>query len=47
MTKGQIEAKRAYKQDLIKQGIDKEIAEVMASVFIEYGIIKPVVDTLK
>lgn len=47
MTKGQIEAKRAYKQDLIKQGIDKETAEVMASVFIEYDIIKPVVDTLK
>jgi len=47
MTKGQIEAKRAYKQDLIKQGIDKKTAEVMASVFIEYGIIKPVVDTLK
>lgn len=47
MTKGQIEAKRAYKQDLIKQGIDKETAEVMASVFIEYDIIKPVVDILK
>lgn len=47
MTKGQIEAKRAYEQDLIKQGIDKETAEVMASVFIEYDIIKPVVDTLK
>ena len=47
MTKAQREAKRAYKQDLIKQGIDKEIAEVMASVFIEYGIIKLVIDTLK
>lgn len=32
MTKAQREAKRAYKQDLIKQGIDKETAEVMASV---------------
>lgn len=47
MTKGQREAKKAYKQDLIKQGVDKETAEVMASVFVEYGIVKPVVDTLK
>lgn len=47
MTKGQREAKKAYKQDLIKQGVDKEIAEVMASVFVKYGIVKPVVDTLK
>ena len=38
MTKGQREAKKAYKQDLIKQGVDKETAEVMASVFVEYGI---------
>lgn len=47
MTKVQIEAKRTYKQDLIKQGIDKETAEVMARVFIEYGIIKPVVNSTK
>lgn len=47
MTKGQIEAKRTYKKDLIKQGIDKETAEVMARVFIEYGIIKPVVNSTK
>lgn len=47
MMKAQREAKRAYKQDLIKQGIDKETAEVMASVFIEYDIIKPVVNSTK
>lgn len=47
MTKGQREAKKAYEQDLIKQGVDKETAEVMASVFVEYGIVKPVVDKLK
>lgn len=47
MTKAQREAKKAYKHDLIKQGVDKETAEVMASVFVEYEIIKPVVNTLK
>lgn len=47
MTKAQREAKKAYKQDLIKQGVDKETAEVMASVFVEYGIVKPAVNTLK
>ncbi len=47
MTKAQREAKKAYKQDLIKQGVDKETAEVMASVFVEYEIVKPVVNTLK
>lgn len=36
--------KKAYKEDLIKQGVDKETAETMASVFLEYGIIKPVVN---
>lgn len=47
MTQAEKKARKAYKQDLIKQGVDKEIAEVMAKVFIEYGIVKPVVDTLK
>lgn len=47
MTKGQREAKKAYKQDLIKHGIDREIAETMARVFVEYGIVKTVVDTLE
>lgn len=46
MTKVMKEVKKAYKRDLIKQGIDKEIAEVMASVFTDptYGMVKPVVD---
>ena len=47
MTKAQREAKKAYKQDLIKQGVDKETAEVMASVFVEYEIVKSVVNKLK
>ena len=47
MTKAEREAKKAYKADLIKQGIDKEIAEVMAKAFLEYGLIKPVVNSFK
>lgn len=47
MTKAEKEARKAYKQDLIKQGVDKETAEVMASVLVEYGIIKPVVNSWK
>ena len=43
MKNAEREAKKAYKEDLIKQGIDKELAEVMAKTFLEYGIIKPVV----
>ena len=42
MTEAEKRAKKAYKEDLIKQGIDKELAEVMANTFIECGIIKPV-----
>ena len=45
MTKAEKHAKKAYKEDLIKQGIDKETAEVMASVFTEYELIRPVVNT--
>ena len=45
MTKAEREAMKAYKNDLIKQGIEKEIAEVMAKVFVECGIIKPVVNS--
>lgn len=37
-------AKKAYKEDLIKQGIDKELAEIMAKTFIEYQIVRPVVN---
>lgn len=44
MTKAEREAKKAYKADLIKQGVDKDIAEVMAKVFSGYGVIKPVVN---
>jgi hypothetical protein len=44
MTKAEREANKAYKANLIKQGIDKEFAEVMAKVFTDYEIIKPVVN---
>lgn len=47
MTRAEREAKKAYKNDLIKQGIDKELAETMAKVFIEYEIIKPVVNSFE
>jgi hypothetical protein len=44
MTKAERKAMNAYKKDLIAQGIDKETAATMAKVFVEYGIIKPVVN---
>lgn len=44
MTKSERAAMNAYKKDLIAQGIDKETASVMAKTFLEYGIIKPVVN---
>lgn len=44
MTKAERNAIESYKKDLIKQGIDKEIAAVMAKAFLETGIIKPVVN---
>ena len=44
MTKSERTARDAYKKDLIAQGIDKELAEVMAKVFTKYEIIKPVVN---
>ena len=44
MTKAERNAMNAYKKDLIAQGVDKETAATMAKVFIEYGIIKPVVN---
>lgn len=47
MTKAEKKAKQAYKRDLLKQGIDKEIAEVMAKTFTEYKIIKPVVNSMR
>lgn len=47
MTKAEKEAMKAYKNDLIAQGVDKVIAEVMAKTFLEYQIIKPVVNSFK
>lgn len=44
MTVAEKRAKKAYKEDLIKQGIDKELAEIMAKIFIEYQIVRPVVN---
>lgn len=44
MTVAEKRAKKAYKEDLIKQGIDKELAEIMAKTFVEYQIIRPVVN---
>lgn len=44
MTVAKKRAKKAYKEDLIKQGIDKELAEIMAKTFIEYQIVRPVVN---
>lgn len=47
LTKAEKEVVRAYKKDLINQGVDKETADVMAKVFVEYGIVKPVVNTFE
>lgn len=44
MTVAEKRAKKANKEDLIKQGIDKELAEIMAKTFIEYQIVRPVVN---
>ena len=33
-------AKKAQIADLVKQGIDKELAKVMANVSFEYGLVK-------
>ena len=44
MTKAEREAKKAYKAELIAQGVDKNLAETMAKTFFEYGIIKSVVN---
>lgn len=32
-------SKKAYINDLVKQGVDKEIAKTLANVFFEYGIV--------
>ena len=43
MTTAEKQAYKARVRDLIAQGIDKVIAEVMAKAEIECGLIKPVV----
>lgn len=47
LTKAEREAKKAYKKELIEQGVDKDVAETMAQVFVEYGIVRPVVNTFE
>ena len=32
-------SKKAYINDLVKQGVDKEMAKTLANVFLEYGIV--------
>lgn len=44
MTVAEKKAMKSYKEDLVKQGIDKELAEVMAKTLVEYKIVKPVVN---
>lgn len=44
MTKAERNAVKARTNDLIKQGIDKTIAKVMAKAELESGLIKPVVN---
>lgn len=44
MTKAEQRAIRAREKDLIAQGVEKEIAEVMAKVEFETGLIKVVVN---
>ena len=43
MTKAERKAYDARVKDLVKEGVEKELAKTMAKVEIEYGIIKPVV----
>ena len=47
MIKAERKAMNAYKEDLVKQGVEKTIAEAMAKAFIETRIIKPVVNSIK
>ena len=44
MTKAERTAMNAYKKELISQGVDKETASTMAKIFVEYSIVKPVVN---
>ena len=44
MTKAEARARKAYEKELIKSGVDKELAKTLAKVMTEYGIVKPVVN---
>lgn len=44
MTVAEKKAKKAYKENLISQGIDKDLVEIMAKTFVDYEIVKPVVN---
>lgn len=44
MTKAESNAIKARTNDLISQGVDKTIAEIMAKAELETGLIKPVVN---
>lgn len=44
MTKAEKTAMNAYKKDLIAEGVDKEMAAIIAKAFLEAGLIKPVVN---
>ena len=44
MTKAEKKAIEARTKDLIKQGIEKELAKVMAKAEFDCGLIKPVVN---
>lgn len=44
MTKAERNAMNARIKDLVKEGIEKELAKTMAKVEIEYGLIRPVVN---
>lgn len=44
MTKAERTAVKARTKDLIEQGVDKIIAEVMAQAELEAGLIQPVVN---
>ena len=44
MTKAEERARKAYEKELIKSGVDKEMAKTLAKVMTEYGIVRPVVN---
>lgn len=44
MTKAEKTAINAYVKELIEQGIDKELAKVMAKSFFDAGLLAPVVN---